>query len=166
VEHANPPGERVAVGATAGLADEPVEGPVAAPDASPVAPKVERPLATGPRRIALIALGFTFVGLGVLGVFLPLLPTTPFILLAAACFARSSARFHGWLRAHRIFGPLIREWEEHRAIPRRAKYVAIAMSFTTMTLSAIFAVPHVAGKVVVMLCAVGLALWMSRLPSR
>ncbi len=113
-----------------------------------------------------MGLGFTCVGLGVLGVFLPLLPTTPFILLAAACFARSSTRFHSWLRGHRIFGPLIREWEEHRAIPRRAKYIAIAMSFSTMTLSAIFAVPHPAGKVVVMLCAVALAVWMYRIPSR
>lgn len=77
-------------------------------------------------------LGLAALALGGLGVVLPVLPTTPFILLAAACFARSSERFHDWLIHHRITGPLIREWREYRAMPRRAKrwaYALMVLSF-------------------------------------
>jgi len=70
-------------------------------------------------------LGFFFVGLAVLGVALPLLPTTPFLLLAAGCFARSSARWHAWLRDNRLFGPLLLDWEQRRCISRRARGVAL-----------------------------------------
>jgi hypothetical protein len=64
----------------------------------------------------LIAAGLLCVALGVVGLVLPLLPTTPFMLLAAACFARSSPRFHAWLLGHRWFGPPIRDWQQYRAI--------------------------------------------------
>lgn len=69
--------------------------------------------------------GFAALGLGLLGVFLPLLPTTPFVILAAACFARSSDRLHDWLLAHRLFGPAIRDWRAHGAISRRGKRAAL-----------------------------------------
>lgn len=78
------------------------------------------------RAIYLIA-GFMLVGLAVLGIFLPLLPTTPLLLLAAACFSRSSERWHRWLLNHRTFGPIIRNWHENRCIPRRVKTVSIGM---------------------------------------
>ena len=68
--------------------------------------------------------GMLFLGLGLLGVLLPILPTTPFLLLAAWCFARSSPRLHGWLLGHRLFGPPIRNWEENGAISRPAKRLA------------------------------------------
>lgn len=73
-----------------------------------------------------IGLGFAFVGLGALGLVLPVLPTTPFLLLAAACFARSSERWHAWLLQNRVFGPIIHNWETKRCIPRRAKRLSIA----------------------------------------
>lgn len=69
--------------------------------------------------------GFVFLGLGTLGVVLPLLPTTPFILLSAACFARSSEKWHRWLLANSTFGPMIRNWEENRCISRRVKIIGI-----------------------------------------
>lgn len=69
--------------------------------------------------------GFVFLGLGTLGVVLPLLPTTPFILLSAACFARSSEKRHRWLLANSTFGPMIRNWEENRCISRRVKIIGI-----------------------------------------
>ena len=73
--------------------------------------------------------GLSAVGLGFVGVWLPLLPTVPFMLLAAFCFARGSDRFHTWLMTHPRFGPAIRDWQTHGAISRsgkRAAMVAIA----------------------------------------
>jgi len=69
--------------------------------------------------------GFVFLGLGALGIVLPLLPTTPFVLLSAACFARSSERWHRWLLANETFGPMIRNWEEKRCISCRVKTIGI-----------------------------------------
>ncbi|MDG2479242.1 MAG: YbaN family protein, partial [Alphaproteobacteria bacterium] len=63
--------------------------------------------------------------LAILGVALPLLPTTPFLLVAAFAFARSSDRWHRWLREHRVFGPLIADWQEHGAIDRRTKLLSV-----------------------------------------
>ncbi len=71
--------------------------------------------------------GFGSLALGVIGAILPVLPTTPFLLLAAACFSRGSPRWHNWLRHHRRFGRLVRDWEENRAISLRAKCLAVAM---------------------------------------
>jgi len=70
-------------------------------------------------------LGFAFLAAGALGIFLPLLPTTPFVLLATACFARSSPRWHRWVLANRTFGPMVRNWEERRCVSRRVKLIAI-----------------------------------------
>lgn len=81
--------------------------------------------------------GFAALALGVVGIVLPVLPTTPFVLLAAACFARSSPRFHDKLLANRVAGPIIREWMEHRSIPRRVKrwvYLLMVLSFGTSIL--------------------------------
>ena len=69
--------------------------------------------------------GFLFVGLATLGVFLPLLPTTPFLLVAAGCFARSSEKWHRWLLSNRVFGPMIKHWEETRSISYSTKIVAL-----------------------------------------
>ncbi len=73
----------------------------------------------------LVTLGMLFVALGGIGLILPVMPTTPFLLLAAACFARSSPRFHARLLDTRLFGPLIRSWQENRSIPAKAKKTAI-----------------------------------------
>lgn len=70
-------------------------------------------------------LGLLALGLGIIGLALPLLPTTPFMLLAAACFAKSSPRLHDWLVNHRIFGPAIRDWRDYRAISPKAKRMAV-----------------------------------------
>jgi len=87
----------------------------------------EPPLIGGPRRWAYLAGGWTFLALGAAGVVLPVLPTTPFVLLAAWCFSRSSERLHRWLLEHRTFGPLVRDWEAHGVIRLRAKLLATAV---------------------------------------
>jgi len=72
-------------------------------------------------------LGFLALGLGIIGIPLPVLPTTPFILLAAYLFAKGSPRYHAWLRNHKTFGKIVRDWEEHGSIPTRAKIIATVM---------------------------------------
>ena len=75
----------------------------------------------------LIMLGLVLVGVAFLGIFLPVLPTTPLLLLALACFARSSEKFHNWLLTHKIFGPFIRQWHETRSMTWKAKVYALIM---------------------------------------
>lgn len=87
------------------------------------------------RRQLWIALGCTSVALGAAGVVLPLLPTTPFVLLAAWAFAQSSPRLHQWLVTHRIFGPLIDNWHRHRAISRSAKRASIVSMVVVLGVS-------------------------------
>lgn len=80
--------------------------------------------------------GTVSLALGLIGVVLPGLPTTPFVLLAAACYARASPRLHGWLLNHRFLGPMVRDWEQHRSLTRRTKTVAIGSMVVMVSLSA------------------------------
>ncbi len=86
-------------------------------------------------RYLLVAVGWTSVGLGVIGIFLPVLPTTPFLLLAAACFARSSPRFYNWLVNHKRLGPWIRDYLAGNGIPLRGKVYAIGLMWVSISLS-------------------------------
>ncbi|WP_066480730.1 MULTISPECIES: YbaN family protein [unclassified Sphingomonas] len=78
-------------------------------------------------RILYLTAGIIALTLGFIGVFLPLLPTVPFVILAAFCFARSSPRFEAWLLDHRHFGPPIHAWRRNGAIPRYGKWMSTAM---------------------------------------
>ncbi|VAX11470.1 Inner membrane protein YbaN [hydrothermal vent metagenome] len=89
-------------------------------------------------KFILISLGFVFVALGGVGLVLPVMPTTPFLLVAAACFARSSPRFHEWLLDVHVFGSLIRNWQETRSIPKKAKLLAIIVIIVVGGSSVIF----------------------------
>lgn len=86
--------------------------------------------------------GAAALALGAIGVVVPGLPTTPFVLLAGACFVRASPRAHGWLLRNKTFGPLLREWELHRSIPRRVKRFGL----TAMLLTAGFSIWYFAGS--------------------
>jgi len=78
-------------------------------------------------RLCLFAFGALFVALGIVGAFLPILPTTPFILLAAWCFLKSSEKAHNWIYNNSIFGEPLKNWEKNHAISRSAKTVSLTM---------------------------------------
>ena len=102
-----------------------------------------------------VAGGLLCLGLAVLGLFLPLLPATPFLLLAAACFARSSERLHTWMLQHRHFGPLLRDWETHRAIRPSAKRAATAAILSSAALTYALARMPWSGRLAMGLCLAG-----------
>jgi len=119
-----------------------------------------------PIRVVFLGMGIFFVGLGFLGAFLPLLPTTPFIILAAACFARSSPRFYHWLIDHRIFGPTLREWRQHRTLSRKTKGTAIGLIIVTFGISIGFFVHGPIERLVLILLALGVIIFLLSIPSR
>ena len=92
-------------------------------------------------RAILIVLGWLSVIIGVIGIFLPLLPTTPFLILAAACFVRSSPKFYQWLISHPHLGSYILHYLNGEGIPKRAKIIAIVMLWTSMGFSTWLVVP-------------------------
>ena len=95
----------------------------------------------GPLRVAWFVVGLLMVLLAGLGVALPLLPTTPFILVAAFAFARSSRRWSAWLHTHPVFGPLIHHWQQYGAISRRAKILGVTSMVGVFALSLAFQAP-------------------------
>lgn len=112
-----------------------------------------------------LILGFAFVGLGAVGVVLPGLPTTPFMLLAAWMFSKSSPRFHAWLWHHRTFGPYVRDWEQHRVIPLRAKILSSSIMAASVAMMVIGRMPWIGTLLTGLLCAAG-ALFIWRCPSQ
>lgn len=94
-------------------------------------------------RWVLFMAGWVCVALGTVGVVMPVLPTTPFLLLAAACFTRSSPRFHRWLLSTKLFGPLIENWQRERYIEKRSKCVALVVVALTFTSSILIVEPIV-----------------------
>jgi uncharacterized protein len=121
--------------------------------------------ATGLRRAVYVGLGLFFVALAVVGVVTPMLPTTPFLLLAAFFFARSSRRLHDWLLRSRLFGGLIRDWQKHRGVRPRVKVVALTLMPLVVFTSAYFG--GLPWYLVVMLIALALvgAVVVIRLPT-
>ena len=116
-------------------------------------------------RALLSFLGYVALALGGLGIFLPLLPTTPFLLLAAFCFLRGSPRMHAWLMSHRILGPYIRDFQEGRGIPLRSKCIALALMWPSLALSAsIMPVPW--ARWFLLIPGIGVTIYLWRLPTR
>jgi len=116
------------------------------------------------QRLLWVLAGIASLVLGIVGIFVPLLPTTPFVLLAAFCFARGSRRCETWLLNHPRFGPMVRNWRDHHAIPLRAKQLA----WTMMALGSAWAGYRLplAWCWLPAACCACVAFWMWRLPTR
>jgi uncharacterized membrane protein YbaN (DUF454 family) len=117
-------------------------------------PRQER-TGKGLLRILMIVAGTLFVGLGVLGIFLPLLPTTPFLLLAAACYARGSKRFYTWLLNNRWFGNYIRDYREKKQVPLTVKVSSVSLLWIAIMVSALLVVHILLVKIILILIAIG-----------
>ena len=115
------------------------------------------------RVLILKVTGIFFVGLAILGVVLPILPTTPFLLVAAACFAKSSPEMQRKLLANKTFGPLIHDWQKYRSIPRKAKRVALLTMILSVCWSAFMLQSAMLTALVVAL-VIGPFIFVLRLP--
>jgi uncharacterized membrane protein YbaN (DUF454 family) len=111
---------------------EPDDAPTAAAAGATVSPR---------RRWAYATLGWVFFSLGVIGVLLPIVPTTPFMLLALWAFSNSSQRFHDWLYHHRVFGPPLQRWRRERTVPAWSKAVALLSMTASFVYLAVFVRP-------------------------
>ncbi|MCJ7763883.1 MAG: YbaN family protein [Dehalococcoidales bacterium] len=109
-------------------------------------------------RSLLIIVGTVFVSLGIVGIFIPILPTTPFLLLAAAFYARSSQRFYHWLLSNRWFGAYIDNYRQKRGMPLKIKIVTVALLWITIGVSAAFAVQSLTVRIILVLIAVGVSI--------
>ena len=107
-------------------------------------------------RILLMILGSVTLALGVVGIFLPLLPTTPFLLLAAALYFRSSPRLYDWLLAHPHLGEYIRNFRENKAIPLRVKIVSVTLVWVTLLYCAFFVAYNIFMRLFFVALAVGI----------
>ena len=115
-------------------------------------------------RAVFVTLGTLFLAIGIAGIFVPLLPTTPFLLLASACYLRGSGRLHRWLLSHGRLGAYIRAYEEGRGIPLRGKVVGLAMMWASIGY-AVYRFPVPLLQVTLLLVAAGVTACLLRLPT-
>ena len=117
-----------------------------------------------PRRRLYLAVGWLCVGLGLVGAFVPLMPTTVFMLIAAWAFSRSSTRWHRWLREHARFGEAVRGWEDHHAMPKRAKRLAFAALAVSYAVTAYLFGPLSWAAIIGGVCIAGVAIYIAHIP--
>jgi uncharacterized membrane protein YbaN (DUF454 family) len=116
-------------------------------------------------RHLVFACGWLAVVLGVIGIFLPVLPTTPFLLLAAACFVRSSSRFYQWLIHHPRLGNYVIYYLDGKGMPMRAKVYSLALMWSVMLLTAFVLVPRPMLQILLPLTGLGVSIYILRLPT-
>ncbi|MCH7929019.1 MAG: YbaN family protein [Proteobacteria bacterium] len=107
-------------------------------DADRAPGEADHPVVCRPVRYGMLAFAWLNVGLGVVGMALPVMPTTVFLLIALWAFSRCSLRFHGWLYAHPVLGRTIRDWHAHRVISLRAKLLAVSMMAASLVYVTLF----------------------------
>ena len=118
----------------------------------------ERKLKSNFSRWVLIIVGSFFAGLGILGIFLPLLPTTPFLRLAAACYIRSSERLYNWLMNNKWIGRYIKNYLEGKGVPLKSKVLSISALWITIGYSVFFVVNIFPVRVILILIAIGVTM--------
>lgn len=111
-------------------------------------------------KAVLIILGTLFLIIGTVGIFLPILPTTPFLILAAACYLRSSNRMYNWLLSNRLFGNYLRNYLEKKGIPMRVKIATILILWSTILLSAFVFIDIIYIRILLILIAIGVTIHM------
>jgi uncharacterized membrane protein YbaN (DUF454 family) len=116
-----------------------------------------------PIKVLLISIGTFFVGVGIVGIFVPLLPTTPFLLISAALYAKSSAGFYDWLINNKIFGQYIKNYREGKGIPLRLKIITITLLWITIGCSAVFAVDIFWVRIMLIIIAAGVMVHIIRI---
>jgi|SRR3990170_2432464 uncharacterized membrane protein YbaN (DUF454 family) len=116
-------------------------------------------------RILLMVAGTIFLALGTIGIVLPILPTTPFLLAAAACYYRSSKRMHQWLLNNRWFGEYIRNYKEGRGLPLKTKIIAVTVLWITIAYSAIFVLDILVVQIILLVIAIAVSIHITRLPT-
>ncbi len=117
-------------------------------------------------RLILLGTGHFFVAVAVAGIFLPVVPTTGPLLVAAACYARASHRFYNWLLNNKLFGTLIQDWRQHRAIRVRHKIAAIALVIITFGTTIAFAIEHAMARLALGALGIGIVVFLVRIPKR
>jgi len=106
----------------------------------------------------LITMGTIFVGIGIIGIFIPILPTTPFLLLAAACYARSSTRFYNWLINNKLIGTYIKNYREGKGVPLKVKVFTILLLWITILFSVFFILLISWIKIILIIIAIGVTI--------
>jgi len=120
----------------------------------------KRKISSNLSRWALIIIGSFFTGLGILGIFLPLLPTTPFLLLAAACYIRSSERFYNWLINNKWLGNYIKNYLEGKGVSLKAKVFSISLLWITIGYSAVFIVNTFPIRIILILIVIDITIYI------
>jgi len=110
------------------------------------------------QKCILVSIGALSVGLAIVGIFIPVLPTTPLLLLAAACFVRSSDRLYTWLITHKWLGPYIRNYREHKAITRKAKITTLVLLWGTIGYTAFGVISYWPLRILLMFVAIGVTI--------
>lgn len=114
-------------------------------------------------KILLVVFGWFFLGLGIVGIFLPVLPTTPFVLLSAACFLKSSSRLHSWITNHRLFGHIINDYANNRSVAPRTRIVAIIFLWLSIGFSAVFITDNTIVRIILFLIAIAVTIHLALL---
>lgn len=112
-----------------------------------------------------IIAGSISLALGIIGIFLPLLPTTPFLLLTAACYARGSERLHNWLLNNKMFGKYIRNYREGKGIPARSKVFALTLLWATIGFSILYVIPILIVQIILLAIAIFVSAYIISLPT-
>ena len=105
-----------------------------------------------------VTLGTFFLGIGIIGIFIPVLPTTPFLLLASFFYVRSSKRLYNWLLTNKILGSYIRSYISGKGIPNKVKLFTISLLWTVIIITVVFAVEELVLRIILVLVAIGVSL--------